>query len=87
MKEETKQSVRDLAYYSSLGLSIGLAIFIGLFGGILLDRHFGTHPILMFVGLALGIVAGFRNIFHAMARVNRNEAKQKKKDGNENKPS
>jgi ATP synthase protein I len=74
MKEETRRAIRDLGYYSGLGLSVALAIFIGLFFGIFLDATFGTGPVLMFVFLGLGIVAGFRNILHAMKRV-QNEGK------------
>lgn len=73
MKDDTKQSIKDLAYYSSLGFSIVLAIFIGLFLGIYLDGRFGTQPVLTFVFLGLGIAAGFRNILHAMNKVKRSD--------------
>jgi ATP synthase protein I len=62
MKKETKRSLRELAYFSSLGLSIAFAIFIGLALGVWLDRRLGTSPWCTFVFLLLGIVAGFRNI-------------------------
>ena len=59
---ETRRTLRELAYYSSLGLSVALAIFIGVGIGVYLDRRFDTSPWLMFVGLVLGIAAGYRNI-------------------------
>jgi ATP synthase protein I len=62
MKKETYRSIRELAYYSSLGFSVALSIFIGLGIGIWLDRKFGTTPWLTLVFLGLGIAAGFRNI-------------------------
>ncbi len=62
MKKETKRSLRELAYYSSLGFSVALAIFIGLAVGIYLDRRFGTSPWCTLGFLVLGIIAGFRNI-------------------------
>ena len=62
MKRETRRYLKELAYYSSIGFQVALSIFIGLGIGILLDRHFETHPWLMFVFLGLGIAAGFRNI-------------------------
>jgi ATP synthase protein I len=62
MKKETKRSLRELAYYSSLGLSVSLAIFIGLALGVLLDRRFETSPWCTLGFLVLGIIAGFRNI-------------------------
>lgn len=54
--------MRELAYYSSLGLSVALAIFIGLGIGVYLDNRYDTAPWLMFVGLLFGIAAGYRNI-------------------------
>jgi ATP synthase protein I len=62
MKRETLRNVRELAYYSSLGLQVALSIFIGLGAGVWLDRRWDTHPWLTLIGLAMGIAAGFRNI-------------------------
>ena len=62
MEKETKRLFRELAYYSSLGLSVALATFIGLAVGIYLDRRFGTTPWCTLIFLVLGIIAGFRNI-------------------------
>ena len=61
-------AIKDLAYYSSLGFSVALSIFIGLFFGVWLDKKFGTSPIWTLVFLGLGIVAGFRNLFIAMKK-------------------
>jgi len=61
-KREKSRYIKDLAYYSSLGFSVALSIFIGLGLGVYLDRHFETRPWLTFIGLGLGIAAGFRNI-------------------------
>ena len=62
MKEETRRLLKEFAYFSSIGLSIALSIFIGLAVGVWLDRKFGTAPWLMFVFLGMGIAAGYRNI-------------------------
>lgn len=62
MKRETRRSLKELAYYSSLGLSVSLSIFIGLAIGVYLDRRFATHPWFTLIFLVLGIAAGFRNI-------------------------
>ncbi len=62
MKRENRRAIRELAYYSSLGLQVALSIFIGLGVGVWLDKKFDTAPVLMFIFLALGIAAGFRNI-------------------------
>lgn len=65
MKKETGKTIRELGYFASLGLSVALSIFIGLFIGIWLDKKFGTDPVLMFIGLAFGVAAGFSNIIRA----------------------
>ncbi|MEE8430454.1 MAG: AtpZ/AtpI family protein [Candidatus Desulfatibia sp.] len=63
MKKESLRTLKDLAYYSSLGLSVVLSIFIGLAVGIYLDRSvFNTTPWLTLIFLGLGIAAGYRNI-------------------------
>lgn len=62
MKRETRRYLKDLAYYSSIGLSVSLSIFIGLAVGLYLDKYFNTSPVLMLIFLVLGIIAGFRNI-------------------------
>ncbi len=62
MKRETRRTIRELAYYSSLGLSVSLSIFIGLAIGVYLDRRWDTSPWCTLIFLVLGILAGFRNI-------------------------
>ena len=69
MKRETRRAYKELAYYSSLGLSVALAIFIGLGIGIWLDRKLDTALWLMLIFLVFGIIAGFRNIAMAIKRV------------------
>ena len=68
MNKETKRSLRELAYYSSLGLSVSLSIFIGLAVGVYLDRRFETSPWCTLIFLILGIIAGFRNIAIAIRK-------------------
>jgi ATP synthase protein I len=62
MKRETRRAYKELAYFSSLGISVALAIFIGLGIGVWLDRKLDTSPWLTLIFLAFGIIAGFRNI-------------------------
>ena len=62
MKKETRKWIRELAFYSSLGFSVSLSIFIGLGIGVYLDRRFETAPWLTLIFLGFGIAAGYRNI-------------------------
>ncbi len=68
MKKRTSKSIKELAYYSSLGLSVAISIFIGLFFGVWLDNKFDTSPVLTLIFLGLGIAAGFRNLVMAAKR-------------------
>ncbi len=68
MKRETVRQIMELTYYSSLGLSVALSIFIGLFFGIWLDSKTGTSPWFTLIFLGLGIAAGFRNIALAVRK-------------------
>ena len=61
--------MRELGYYSSLGLSVSFAVFIGLGIGVWLDRKFDTTPWFTLIFLGFGIIAGFRNIGRAVKRV------------------
>lgn len=68
MKKGPRRAIVDLAYYSSLGFSVALSIFIGLFAGVYLDRWFNTNPWLTMIGLGLGIAAGYKNIALAIKK-------------------
>ena len=69
MKRETRRTFKEMAYYSSLGLSVSFAVFIGLGIGVVLDRKFDTSPWFTLIFLGFGIIAGFRNIGRAIKRV------------------
>ncbi len=71
MKKETRQAMRELAYFSSLGLAVAFSIFIGLFLGVFIDKWIGTSPWFMLLGLGFGIAAGFSNIALAVKKSKR----------------
>ena len=61
--------------YGSVGLELAVSVLLGLFGGRWLDGKLGTDPWLTWIGLGLGIVTGYRAIWLALKRANR-EAKR-----------
>ncbi|WDP89202.1 MAG: AtpZ/AtpI family protein [Desulfobacter sp.] len=65
MNEDKGKTFRELGYFASLGISVALSIVIGLALGWWLDKQFDTQPVLLLVGLAFGIAAGFSNIIRA----------------------
>jgi ATP synthase protein I len=56
---------KGLAELTSIGMTMVLCTVIGLAGGYFGDRWLGTSPWLTLVGLLLGIVAGFVNLFRS----------------------
>lgn len=66
----TKRAYNALSA-SSVGLELGISVIIALLFGMWLDRRFGTQPWLMLAFLVIGLIAGFRNVFRAIARVER----------------
>ncbi|WP_298438277.1 AtpZ/AtpI family protein [Geobacter sp.] len=68
MDEEKRSLLKTLSLVSSMGISVALAIFIGVVIGRQLDKWLGTHPWFFFIFLAFGIAAGFRNIFVIASR-------------------
>src|SRR3569623_2087453 len=54
---KTKRAYNALSA-SSVGLELGIAVIVGVLGGMWLDSHFGTTPWLMLLFLVFGLVAG-----------------------------
>ncbi len=72
MDEERKRLLKTLSVVSSLGISVVLAIAIGILVGLKLDQWLGTEPWFFFIFLLVGIVAAFRNIFIIIGKEIRN---------------
>lgn len=63
-----KKSYHNLAYASSVGFAMVLAIFGGLFFGRWLDGQMGTSPFFTLLFLLMGIAAGFRSLYTLIKR-------------------
>jgi len=63
MDKDIKNSAFQVAYASSVGIAMVLAIFGCLLLGVYLDRKFDSGNVFTFLLLLIGIVAGFRNIY------------------------
>jgi ATP synthase protein I len=62
---------KALGELSSIGFALVIATVIGLVGGYYADRLLGTSPWLLLLGLALGLAAGFVNLFRSVNRADR----------------
>ena len=76
MADDKRSAYRALYEAATLGLVFPIAIGVGYLLGRWLDSVFGTYPWLTIVFSALGIAAGFVNLFRASARANGNSGRK-----------
>lgn len=76
-----KKSVfRSLAMVTQLGLSVMTPIFLCIFAGYLVDSHFGTRTMVVF--LIVGVLAGGRCAYVlAMAALKADERERRQEEG------
>jgi ATP synthase protein I len=67
---------RSLGTLATVGLTFVIATAGCTIAGYFADRWLGTTPWLTLIGLALGIAAGFRELFRTLKR-----AEQQERDG------
>ncbi len=81
MDEDKKSLFKTLGLVSSMGISVALAIAIGVYIGLKLDKWLGTAPWFFFIFLFIGIAAGFRNIYIIAGReIHRNDRGDDKRE-------
>jgi len=52
--------------FIGVGWFVGVSILLGVWGGLWLDEKFGTAPILVIVGLILGLVVAFYGVYRML---------------------
>ncbi|MBC7356614.1 MAG: synthase protein [Desulfomicrobiaceae bacterium] len=62
-----------LGMASVMGIHLVSGVIVGLVMGYYLDKWLGTRPWLLVVFLIFGIIAGYRNMFREMQRIQRKE--------------
>jgi ATP synthase protein I len=65
--------IRQIASYSTLGLEMGLSVAVGAIIGYYLDKWLHTEPWLLIVFLIFGAIAGFRSLYRALKRWQRED--------------
>jgi len=76
MSDNSKEIFRQLAVYSHVGISFVLSIIIGFGIGWYLDNKVfdgRTAPYLTFLFLALGIAAGFKNLWDIIQDISKSK--------------
>jgi ATP synthase protein I len=64
---------RPLLTLAGVGLTFVVATAGGALGGYFADRWLGSTPWFTLIGLGVGIAAGFRELFRALKRAERQE--------------
>ena len=59
------------AAISAVGLEMGVAVAMGLWGGLKLDEWLGTRPVFILIGLFVGFGAAAKAIVDVAKRANR----------------
>jgi ATP synthase protein I len=72
--------LNSLLRASLLGIHLVATTFIGLAVGYFLDKWLGTSPWLTMIFLLLGIIAGFKNMFQEVQKIQRDEQRASKKE-------
>ncbi len=62
-----------------MGWYVGICIVLGVWGGLWLDGKLNTKPILVIVGLILGLVIAFYGVYRMLLpSINKNQGKENK---------
>lgn len=66
--------LESLGLASVMGIHLVSGVIVGLAMGYYLDRFFNTKPWLTLLFLVFGIIAGYKNMFRELKRIQRKEA-------------
>lgn len=72
--EDKAKLIKQIASYSTLGLEMGLSVAVGAVIGYYLDKWLKTEPWFLIVFLLFGVVAGFRSLYRAAKRLQKEES-------------
>jgi ATP synthase protein I len=75
MDQDIKKSAMQMAFASSIGIAMVLAIFGCLILGVYLDKKFDSGNVFTIIFLFIGIAAGFRNLY-VLIKKNFNDEEQ-----------
>jgi ATP synthase protein I len=61
------------------GLYMGVCIFLGVAGGVWLDRKFDTQPVFILIGLTLGLILAFWGFYRMLVPILKDTSDIKRK--------
>ena len=67
-KKPLSETVRQLGALSTVGFSFVLAVGLGVWAGLTLDRWLGTSPWFFFIFFIFGLTAGILNVYRTAGK-------------------
>lgn len=61
------------------GIQLAGALIGGLYGGQWLDRRYGTAPVFLYLGVAVGAIGGMTALYRQLMRATRDEEEARKR--------
>ena len=72
--EDKTKLIKQVASYSTLGLEMGLSVAVGAVIGYYIDKWLNSEPWFLIVFLLLGVVAGFKSLYRALKRLQKEDS-------------
>lgn len=73
---KAKKWVDLVSRYGTIGLEMGICVFLGVLSGAYLDKFFHTEPWLTILFTLFGLVAGFKSLFKLARELMQEEEKK-----------
>jgi ATP synthase protein I len=67
-KKPLSQTVKQIGALSTVGFSFVLAVGLGVWLGLVIDRWLGTSPWFFFIFFVFGLVAGVMNVYRTAGK-------------------
>jgi len=65
---DSRKQLKAFARVGAVGIEFALSVVVGMLGGMWLDKHFSTQPVLTLVGLFFGLAAGIRSLYQTVRK-------------------
>jgi F0F1-type ATP synthase assembly protein I len=81
---ESRKMLNQAGNFAAVGLEMGLAVAIGIFGGRFLDSKLDTEPVFFWIGFSIGIGAAAKAVVVAVQRARKSLGTNGSSSDNEN---
>jgi ATP synthase protein I len=75
-----RKTTKDILAYSSVGLQLAGTLLICVYAGYWIDSRYMTSPWFLLAGAAVGMIAGFYNLFKELGALEKNKEGSEKVD-------